>query len=87
MRYALGGLEDPGLTIDTEDLLRGKELARSDVTEAIGSLSSQRPRVRIWSDRTLGRADGEASVEPVLVGERSIAAGRTLGVSPRPKRT
>jgi hypothetical protein len=37
MRYALGGIEDPGLTIDTGDLLRGKELARSDVTAAIGA--------------------------------------------------
>jgi len=36
------------------------------------SLSSQRPRVRIWSHRTLGRAEGAASVEPVWVEERSI---------------
>ncbi len=42
MRYASGGIEDPGLTIDTEDLLRGKELARSEVTEAIGTLSPSR---------------------------------------------
>lgn len=39
MRYASGGIEDPGLTIDTEDLLNGQEIARSDVIEAIGTLS------------------------------------------------
>ena len=42
MRYALGGIDGPGLTIDTEDLLRGEELARSDVTETIGALSPSR---------------------------------------------
>ncbi len=39
MRYASGGMEGPGLTIDREDLFRGQEFALSDVTKAIGTSS------------------------------------------------